>query len=361
MSDFSVVGLRVLCEVAARGSFTAAADSLGYTQSAVSRQVAGLEAAAGARLFERASRGVMLTDSGSALLRHAVEVIDRLEAAKRELSGVADGASGRLRVGAFPTAVAALLPRALAAYRVGHAGVKVSLREGTTPTQLRQLASGASELAVVGVMPGRAPGEERVAFEALLEDPLLLAVARGHRLARERIIDLDDLAGEQWIAGSNNADDTLLGVWPSLEWQPHVAFIAREWTAKLGLVAAGLGVTVVPGLAAVAVREDIALVRVRSTKPAVRAIALATAAGSDPPAHVRAFADALHDAAGEIAIELQERVQDRAPARRLTKPMVLRPGAGDPASADEQHHRDAFDSGGTDPRERSRKLRPIVG
>jgi DNA-binding transcriptional LysR family regulator len=322
MNDFSVVGLRVLCEVAARGSFTAAADSLGYTQSAISRQVAALEVVAGVRLFERASRGVVLTDAGSVLLRHATGVIDRLDVAKRELSGVGAGASGRLRVGAFPTALAALLPRALAAYRAGHAGVRVSLREGTTPTQLRQLASGASELAVVGLKAGQPPGDERVAFESLLEDPLLLAVATGHRLARQRTVDLDDLAGEHWIAGSSNADDTLLGVWPSLSWRPHVAFIAREWTAKLGLVAAGLGVTVLPGLAAVAVRKDVALVRVRGTQPAVRAIALATPAGSELPAHVRALADALQDVAGEIAIELQQRVQDRAPARRLTKRVV---------------------------------------
>lgn len=311
MADFSLVGLRVLCEVAARGSFTAAAESLGYSQSAVSRQVAGLEAAVATPLFERAPRGVRLTDAGSALLAHAVGVLDRLDAAKRELTGMRELATGQLRVGAFPTAIAALLPRGLAAFRSRYPGIAVSLHEGTTPAQLRRLASGATDVAVVGRLPSQPLEDEHVTFEPLLEDPLLLALARGHALLRRRTVDLDDLAGERWIAASADPSDALLGVWPSLDWQPHVAFIAREWTAKLGLVAAGLGVTVVPGLAAAAVREDVALVRVRSRRPAARTIALATRAGSETPLPARAFADLLHEVAAGLTVELQRRIDDR--------------------------------------------------
>lgn len=189
-------------------------------------------------------------------------------------------------------------------------GVNVSLREGTTPSQLRRLTAGAVELAIVGTPPSRPSGDHRLEFEPLFEDPLLLAVARGHALARYRTIDLDDLAGEEWIAGSTDASDPLLGVWPSLRWQPHVAFVARDWTAKLGLVAAGLGVTVVPGLAATAVRQDVALVRVRGEPPASRTILLATRAETAPAAHVSAFADALHEAAAEFTLELQRRIQE---------------------------------------------------
>jgi len=311
MAELSVTGLRVLREVAARGSFTAAAESLGYTQSAVSRQIAGLEAAAGARLFERASRGVQLTDAGGALLAHAVGALDQLDAATRELAGMRESASGRLRVGAFPTAIAALLPRALATFRSRHPAITVSLREGTTPSQLRRLASAATELAVVGALPGQPLEGGQVVFEPLLDDPLLIALAREHPLASRRTVDLDDLVGESWIAASTDADDTLLGVWPSLEWRPNVAFIAREWTAKLGLVAAGLGVTVVPGLAATAVRRDVALVRVRSEQPVVRAIALASRAGSELPQQARAFVDTLHAVASELTFELQRRIEER--------------------------------------------------
>jgi DNA-binding transcriptional LysR family regulator len=186
----TLTGLRVVREVAERGSFTAAAASLGYTQSAVSRQVAAMEAAAGGPLFRRASRGVRLTEAGSVLLRHADRVLDQIDVARRELAVSPGLATGRPRVGAFPTAVAALLPRAIAAFRSRHAGI----------------------------------------------DPLLLAVGRSHALARRRTVDVDDLAREPWIAAGTNPDDTFLGVWPSLEWRPQIAFVAREWTAKLGLI-----------------------------------------------------------------------------------------------------------------------------
>ncbi len=311
MADFSVTGLRVLCEVASRGSFTAAAGSLGYTQSAVSRQVAVLEAAAGARLFERAPRGVRLTDAGNTLLVHAAGVLEQLDSARRELTGLRVLASGRLRVGAFPTAIAALLPRTLAAFGASYPGVTLSLREGTTPSQLRRLAAGASELAVVGVPPSELLDREHLTLEPLLEDPLLLALARAHPLARRRVVDLADLADEQWVTASTDPAEMLLGVWPALGWQPRIAFIAREWTAKLGLVAAGLGVTVVPGLAASAVREDVALVRVRSVPPVQRRVAIATRAGTDLPPQARVFADILHDVARTLEVELQRRLEDR--------------------------------------------------
>jgi DNA-binding transcriptional LysR family regulator len=309
MANLTLVGMRVLREVAARGSFTAAAESLGYTQSAVSRQVAGMEAAAAAPLFERAPRGVRPTDAGQVLLRHAGHVLDQVDAAQRELTGLRELATGRLRVGAFPTAVAALLPRALSTLRSRHAGIDVSLREGTTPSQLRRLASGTTDLAVVGALRGDRLEGPGLAFEPLIEDPLLLAAGRGHSLAGRRSVDLDELAGEHWIAASANAADTFLGAFDSLDWQPHVAFAAREWTAKLGLVAAGLGVTLVPGLAATAVRGDVVLLRIHADQPATRNVLLAARAGTDPPPQARAFAEVLHEAAAELAVELQRRIR----------------------------------------------------
>src|SRR5690349_20598750 len=112
MADFTPTGLRVLVETAQAGSFTPAARALGYTQSAVSRQVAALEATAGAALFDRRRDGVALTPAGARLLRRAVRVLDELHAAAREIA--TPNASGPVRLGAFATAVAGLLPRALA-------------------------------------------------------------------------------------------------------------------------------------------------------------------------------------------------------------------------------------------------------
>jgi DNA-binding transcriptional LysR family regulator len=311
MGEISLTGLRVLREVAGHGSFTAAAKSLGYTQSAVSRQVAGLESAAGTSLFERTARGVRLTDAGGALLRRAGSVLDEVDAAQRELEGMSQIATARIRVGAFPTAVAALLPRAMRAFTERNPGADVSLREGSTSSQIRRLVSGASDVAVIGVLPQREPPRDRrVTLEHLIDDPLLLAVGRDHPLARRRTVNLDDLSSERWIAGSPKADDSMLGAWQWAEWQPTVELIAKEWTAKLGLVAAGLGVTLVPGLAADSVRPDVALVRIRSERPASRAVFVARKANDEAP-HARAFADLLHEVASDLTAELQRRVSTR--------------------------------------------------
>jgi DNA-binding transcriptional LysR family regulator len=309
MAEIDLTGLRVLREVAEQGSFTAAARSLGYTQSAISRQVAGLEGAAGTTLFERTARGVRLTDAGEALLRRAGTVLDELDAARRELAGISERATGRLRVGAFPTAIASLVPRAMAALRRREPALEVSLREGGTQTHLKRLASGAVDVAVVGVLPGgRRPRDRRAAVEHLVDDPLLLAVGAAHPLARRRSVDIDDLAEESWIAATQQASDTMIGAWQWADWRPRVELIARDWTAKLGLVAAGLGVTLVPGLAADAVRADVRLLRIRSRRQVSRAVHVATRSGLEPP-FAATFAELLHETAAGMTADLQRRIR----------------------------------------------------
>jgi DNA-binding transcriptional LysR family regulator len=312
MADLTLVGLRILRAVADGGSFTAAAASLGYTQSAVSRKVGARDAAAGAPLFERAPRGVRVTEAGRVLLGHAAAVLDQVGAAERDLAGLRTLASGRVRLGAFATSVAALVPRAVAAFRARHPGVSVALREGISGSLLRRVVSGSADLAVVGALPGSALEEDdRVAVEPLMEDPLLLAVGLDHPLARRRIVDVDSLAAEVWVAGSTDPKETLLGAWRWSSWEPEVRYVAREWTAKLGLVAAGLGVTLVPSLAATAVRRDVALLRLRSDQPATRSIFLATRARADASPAATALAEALHETAAELAVDLQRRAGGR--------------------------------------------------
>jgi DNA-binding transcriptional LysR family regulator len=310
MAELTLTGLRVLREVAAHGSFTAAAETLGYTQSAVSRQVASLEAAAGTPLFERAARGVMLTEAGRVLLAHADGVLDRLDTAQRELAGVGRRVKGRLRVGAFHSALAELVPRAIARFRAEHPEAEIVLREGTTPAQLKRVSSGAVDLAVIASRAGERPAGERLAFEPLIDDPLLLAVARDHPMARRGSLQVNDLAGESWIARSAAPDDTVLGIWPALEDRPQVSFVASDWTAKLGLVAAGLGVTVVPGLAARSLREDVRLVRVRGEHAQSRLVSVATRVGGELPPAAAPFVQVLHDVAAELSVELERRIRD---------------------------------------------------
>jgi DNA-binding transcriptional LysR family regulator len=310
MSDLNLTGFTVLREVAEQGSFTAAARSLGYTQSAVSRQVAGLERAVGVPLFERTARGVRLTDAGEALFRRAGTVLNEVDAARRELAGISERAAGRLRVGAFPTAVASLVPRALAGVRRLQPAVEISLREGGSKTELKRLVAGSVDVAVLGVLPGgRMSRDRRVALEHLVDDPLLLAVGSAHPLARRRTVEIDDLAEERWIAATPSASDTLIGAWQWADWQPRVEMIAKDWTAKLGLVAAGLGVTLVPGLAADAVRPDVALVRIRSGRAVSREVLLATRSEQEQPPSVPTFIELLHETAAEMTAELQRRIR----------------------------------------------------
>ena len=120
-------------------------------------------------------------------------------------------------------------------------------------------------------------------------------------------MDLDELASERWISATPKGNEMLLGAWEWGEWIPQVAFIAREWTAKLGLVAAGLGVTLFPGLAADAVRPDISLVRIRSERPATRAVLVATRAGDLAPP-VAELRELMHETASELLAQLQQRI-----------------------------------------------------
>src|SRR5918911_576256 len=141
--------LRVLREVAARGSFSAAAEALGYTQSAVSQQIAALEREAGSTLIERNPRGLRLTDAGEALVRHADKILARLAEAEAELEAIAGLHGGRLRLGSFPTPRAPLVPHAIAEFSARHPAVELSLSEADPDESLPRLKAGELDLILV--------------------------------------------------------------------------------------------------------------------------------------------------------------------------------------------------------------------
>lgn len=292
--------LEVFRTVARHGAITTAARELRFTQSAVSRQIATLEAEVGARVFDRLPRGVALTEEGRALLPHAEAVLDRLTAARRDLDAIRGLGGGRLRVGAFPTAVAALVPRALASFRDSYPDVALSLVEGLTPVLLDRLDAGDADVAVVSSsLAGLA---ERSGFDLhhLLDERLLVAVSRTHRLARRRTVRLADLAGDPFVVGSATAEDTLLRASLPGGFRPRIDLVAAEWTGKLGLVAAGLGVALVPALAVRGTPADIALLRLHADDESVRRIYAATRAGRSVPRTVARFLAHLRAAAGEF-------------------------------------------------------------
>lgn len=298
--ELSTVWLRVFLEVARHGSFTVAARALGWTQSAVSRQVASLEAAlGGGPLFDRLPRGVRLTEAGRLLVPHAESVAAALHDARRELDALREAAGGRLRFGAFATADAALVPHALARFRARHPRVRVTREEGFTPALLERLTAGHLDLAVVSTT-GRAPLESYT-LHHLLDEPLYLAVPAGHPLAGlEGPVPLGRFADADWISGSPRPEGTLLEAALRQGFRPRVAHVVGEWTAKQGYVAAGLGVTLVPALAAESVRPDIRLLRVLDEGAPARAVYAATVRGRSLTSAAVAFLAALREATARI-------------------------------------------------------------
>ncbi|MFI0960711.1 LysR family transcriptional regulator [Streptomyces sp. NPDC021080] len=300
--DVTMAGLRVLREVAERGTFTAAAQELGCTQSAVSRQVAGLEQAVGVRLFDRFPGGVRLTAAGRAFLRHAVTALDALDAADRELRGAEDD-SGRVRLGYFSAAGPVLVAPALATLRREHPRVRVATRERTTPSLVRALRAGALDLALLSSRPPhRSPDidDPPLHTEPLLEDRLVLAVPADGRFADRVGVTAQELADEVWIASPSRPGEPLLGVWPGLPGRPRVHHASRDWLTKLHLVAAGLGVTTVPATLRSATPPGIRLVTVADLPEERRRVSLVRLPGPTAPP-VDALLHALRRHAADLA------------------------------------------------------------
>jgi DNA-binding transcriptional LysR family regulator len=205
-----------------------------------------------------------------------------------------------LRVGAFPTAVAALVPRALAAFRDAYPQVSLSLVEGTTPALLERLTAGDADVAVVSAAPDRPLDADRFDLRHLLDERLLVAVGRGHRLARRRTVRLAELAADSFIVGSATDEDTLLRASLPPDFRPRVDIVAAEWTGKLGIVAAGLGVALIPALAVRATPADIVLLRLHADDSSVRRVFAATVAGRSRPAAVTQFLAHLVETAGQL-------------------------------------------------------------
>ena len=294
--------LRVLREVATHGSFSAAAESLSYTQSAVSQQIAALEREAGSRLVERSARGVTLTDAGRALVAHADVILARLADAEDELQAIAGLRGGRLRLAAFASACATLMPQAVARFRERHPGVELSLCPADPDDALRSLRGGESDIALSIETCFSTRHEPGIDTLALLDDPMYIMLPRDHPMADRPRLKLTDLADEPWMIGtSGTCPDTsiFLNACQAVGFAPNIAFNMDDYTAIQGFVAAGMGVSFVPDLALVAVRDDV-VVRSFGARPPVRRIVAATLADSFRSPAKQAMLDVLTEVATEF-------------------------------------------------------------
>ncbi|MDN5858251.1 MAG: LysR family transcriptional regulator [Pseudonocardia sp.] len=265
---FNVDALRLLVAVADSGSFTRAAAQLNYTQSAVSRRIGALEEQAGGPLFERLPRGVRLRPEGKALYRHATDILDRMAHARRDLAAIRNGRGGTLRVGAFATANIALLPAALRAFTRESPEVEVEVSEARSTTSVHRVVDGTLDIAVVSDYPSGLPVAEGITTTPLLRDDVHVALPREHRLAGAGTIDLRDLRDEVWLQDTPAASPTMMAdAWVRAGFRPRRTIRVAEWAGKFGYVAAGLGVALVPALAAGAVPAELALCRLGDVPP----------------------------------------------------------------------------------------------
>lgn len=262
MPDISMSSLRAVRAVATHKSLSEAARTLGYSQPAVSRQVAAAEAAVGKALFVRHPRGVSLTRAGTVVARFATETLTRLEQLEQSIDEPVSARELRVRVGAFPAANAALLPRALARLTEHHPRVAFTLAEASSPALVQQVAAGRLDVAVVAM----GQGLPQAALEGLRTTPLetgelCVGVPTGHRLHGMARVPLAEIANEPWIIGQGSRDEPRFGAWPTLS-NPIVRSRARSWTARLGLVSAGLGICLLPEMLAPSVPTGVGVVRV---------------------------------------------------------------------------------------------------
>jgi len=277
--------LRVLREVVARGSFSAAADSLHLSQSAVSQQIAVLEREVGIPLLERTSDGPKLTSAGEALIEHADAVICRLEEAERELSQIAGLEGGRLRLACFPSAGATLMTRALALFRSRFPNVELEFCEREPEDSIPGLKSGDFDLIVVFDYPDFPLEFDRdTDAEMIYEEPMWVALPPGHPLAASKSIRIQDLADEDWLCGArpSSCRTKVLQFGREAGFEPRIAFESEDYNVLQGFVAGGLGVTVLPELAAA--HPEIELREVRGAKPTRRVWAVTRERESRSPA-----------------------------------------------------------------------------
>jgi DNA-binding transcriptional LysR family regulator len=259
--------LNVLREVVARASFSAAADALSYSQSAVSQAIATLEGELGAPLIERDRRGVRPTAAGAALAAHAEGILARMDDAEAEVAAIAGGRGGRLRLASFPTAGATLVPQAVGRFRASHPGVEVSLAEGESEEIAPRLRAGDFEIVLLfefeGVGERLGAGMRR--FE-LLDDPLHLALPAEHPLSRRKRLRLEDLRAESWVQTSATSPCArhVVRSCHAAGFEPKVSFESDDYQTVQGLVAARVGVALIPQLALSTVRSDI---RIRALDP----------------------------------------------------------------------------------------------
>lgn len=293
--------LRVLCEVARHGSFSAAAEALGYTQPAVSRQIAALEAEVGTVLVRRVPQGAVLTDAGRLLSERGAAVLSYLQDTEDELRALCGVQGGTLRLATFASAAGSIVPRAVARFRDRHPEVQLDVAMADPDESIPRLRAGEFDLALSHDPredPERQGQADDLDVVPLFEDPMYVAMPAGHRLSEVEGLSMSDFASEPWMlaTGRTCPDARLfLRACHDAGFEPRIAFQNDDYGAILGFVAAGVGVALVPDIMTRVVRDDV-VIRELDPAPPPRPISVILPAGYRSPA-AGAMLEVLRDVA----------------------------------------------------------------
>lgn len=295
----SLQRLSVLAEVAARGSFSAAAEALSYSQPAVSKQIALLEREVGAVLVVRAVRPIRLTEAGVALLAHAEAIFERIAAAEAELEAIAALEAGRLRLGTFSSAGATLVVQAIAAFRSQHPGVEITMIEAGPEALAQGVRAGDLDLVVAFDYPALGQTlDDGLEAHLLLDDPDDLVVHPDHRLATKKRVEIADLRAESWLLptlGPEHPMRKLLdAACATAGFEPRVVFQVNDCEMTQALVAAGVGIAILPRLSLHPIHPGVTI-RPLQNAPTRRVLALRLEEARTPSSN--AFLELLRECA----------------------------------------------------------------
>lgn len=247
--------LLIFREVARAGSISAAARSLGWTQPAVSQHLRALERSCGTALLNRGAGGVELTEPGRVLLARADAIASELHMAEEELADLGALRRGRVRLAAYPSAAATLVPAALARLRRAHPDVDVELTEAEPPEAAALLASGDVDVALVFAYSPAPEIGAGMRWRRLGEEPVLLVLPGGHPSAGHDHVELAELADDDWVVGCDRCRAHTLQRCAEAGFTPTVRHTSDDYVVVQNLVAAGLGVTLLPASALAAYRH----------------------------------------------------------------------------------------------------------
>ena len=286
--------------VARAGSLSAAARELGWSQPAVSQQLQRLEREVGGPLLVRSSQGVTLTEAGRVLLGRADTVAGELHMASEELASIAELRGGRVRLVAFPSAAATLAPAALQLLARDHPEVDVALVEAEPPEAWAAVREGAADVALVFGYDGPPPDDGHLTWLPLAVEPVDLVLPPDHPAARRRAVRLGDLAHDTWIGGCSRCRQHLVDRCQAAGFEPRLAHETDDYVAVQALVAAGLGVTLLPRSALRAFQNPEVVVR-SSRSLGERHVGLVYRPGAEQVPATRAFIERLVQVAARRA------------------------------------------------------------